>query len=101
LFVSRFAFAFDKSGVAQVILYYVCVASTYNPLLNGEISQIIRFFLTQNQSTLVLTKNVPILFSSPRGFAKRDRSLLEAIAIAFETDIDLIILSPRPVNMEK
>jgi len=40
-------------SVSEVVLYYVCIATTYSPLLYREISQIIRFFLTQNQSTLV------------------------------------------------
>ncbi len=44
---SYFAFAYSKSGTAQVFLYYVCDATTYSPLFDGQISQIIRFFLTQ------------------------------------------------------
>ena len=56
---SYFALAYGKSGVAQVFLYYVCDATTYSPLFDGEISQIIRFFLTQNQSTQNPTKSRP------------------------------------------
>lgn len=56
---SHFALAYRKSGVAQVFLYHVCDATTYSPLFDGEISQIIRFFLTQNQSTQNPRKSHP------------------------------------------
>jgi hypothetical protein len=63
-FASRFTFATSKSGVAQAVLYYVCIAITYKSLFDWEISQIIRFFLTQNQSTVVLLNKLLIPSSS-------------------------------------
>ncbi len=70
-------------GIAQVVvLYYVCVATTYNPMLYGEISQIIRFFLTQNQSTLTLNSEVLIGSSLCRGCIERRCAVLQVKAIA-------------------
>ncbi|WP_373527194.1 hypothetical protein [Nostoc sp.] len=77
---SHFAFADHKSGIAQVFLYYVCDATTYSPLFDGQISQIIRFFLTQNQST----QNSRNTSSCCGGDAKGYCALLGAIAITFE-----------------
>lgn len=51
-----------------------------------EISQIIRFFETQNQSTVIFTKNILISSSSRLGCAKRYCYVLEAIAIVLDQD---------------
>ncbi|MEH2446460.1 MAG: hypothetical protein V7K18_11945 [Nostoc sp.] len=92
---SHFALACGKSGVAQVFLYYVCDATTYNPLFDGEISQIIRFFLTQNQSTQNPRSLVLITSSCRGGYVKLYRSLLGAIAIVFNKDTNLVIFTAR------
>jgi hypothetical protein len=91
---SHFAFAIDKSSVAQVFLYHVCDATTYSPLFDREISQIIRFFLTQNQSTLNQKSLLLITSSCCGGYGKGYYALLRAIAIAFDKDTNLVIFIP-------
>jgi hypothetical protein len=91
---SHFAFAIDKSSVAQVFLYHVCDATTYSPLFDREISQIIRFFLTQNQSTLNQKSLLMITSSCCGGYGKGYYALLRAIAIAFDKDTNLVIFVP-------
>ncbi|MEH1900756.1 MAG: hypothetical protein V7L04_04905 [Nostoc sp.] len=89
----HFALAYGKSGIAQVFLYHVCDATTYNPLFDGEISQIIRFFLTQNQSALNQKSLLLITSSCCGGYAKGYYALLGAIAIAFDKDTNLVIFT--------
>ncbi|MEH2319678.1 MAG: hypothetical protein V7K24_21740 [Nostoc sp.] len=91
----HFALAYGKSGVAQVFLYHVCDATTYSPFFYGEISQIIRFFLTQNQSTLNQKSLVPIASSCCGVYAKGYYALFGAIAIAFDKDTNLVIFTPE------
>jgi len=91
---SHFALAYSKSSVAQVFLYYVCDVTTYSPLFDEQISQIIRFFLTQNQSTLNQKSLVVITSSCCGGYGKGYYALLGAIAIAFDKDTNLVIFTP-------
>ena len=92
-FASRLANADGICRVTQVVLYYVCVATTYSPLLYREISPIIRFFLTQNQSTLSLTKKILASFSSCGACTKHCCSFLEAIAITLQPIFNLKVVS--------
>ncbi|MEH2373306.1 hypothetical protein [Nostoc sp.] len=95
---SQFALAYGKSALAQVFLYYVCDATTYSPLFDGQISQIIRFFLTQNQSTLNQKSLVLITSSCCGGYGKGYYALLGAITIAFDKDTNLVIFTPTRAN---
>lgn len=93
-FPSHFALAYGKSGIASDVLYYVCVATTYSQLFDREISQIIRFFETQNQSNLFLNKNILILSSYGRSCVKRYGFVLAAIAILVDLDTNMVIVCP-------
>jgi hypothetical protein len=92
----------DIYGIAQVVvLYYVCVATTYNPMLYGEISQIIRFFLTQNQSTLALNSEVLIIPSSCMGCIERHCAVLQVKAIACEINTKCRgLMSEAPTSID-
>ncbi|BAY33153.1 hypothetical protein NIES2107_50480 [Nostoc carneum NIES-2107] len=63
--------------------------------LNREISQIIRFFETQNQSTLVLTQNIPSRFSSRLGSNERNWVVVKAMS---NTDYAYAIVFNEEIN---